>query len=131
MFVGEIERSFAFYSSLLAFKTLALTGITIIRRFKYGAFCKSAQNSEVEAVRRCHLNDIENLLPFMILGTMYCKTNPSLLWAIWHFRIFTLARILHSPAYLYTEGKFPRGPIAMVAIIVNVSLALQCIAYYW
>ncbi|KAF7257243.1 hypothetical protein EG68_04803 [Paragonimus skrjabini miyazakii] len=55
MYIGEIERSFAFYSSLLAFKTLVLTGLTIIRRFKYGAFCKSAQNSEVEAVRRLTL----------------------------------------------------------------------------
>ncbi|KAF5398187.1 hypothetical protein PHET_08525 [Paragonimus heterotremus] len=91
MFIGEVERSFAFYSSLLAFKTLVLTGLTIIRRFRYGAFCKSAQNSEVEAVRR----------------------------------------ILHSPAYLCTEGKYPRGPIAMTAIIINISLAVQCIAYYW
>ncbi|THD21557.1 Microsomal GST-1 [Fasciola hepatica] len=131
MSLTELEKSLAFYSSVLLFKTLVLTGMTIARRFKHQAFCKTQAHPAVEEVRRCHLNDLENLVPFTLLGIFYCKTDPAPSWALFHFRLFTLMRILHTPAFLYTEGKFPRGPIALTAIAVNVSLAIQCIAYFW
>ncbi|KER21464.1 hypothetical protein T265_10225 [Opisthorchis viverrini] len=131
MSLGELERVFAFYSSVLLFKTLFLTGLTIYKRFQHQSFCKGPANAEVEAVRRCHLNDIENLVPFLALGAWYCGISPSQSCALWHFRIFALARVLHTPAYLLTEGRFPRGPIALAGIAVNVSMALQCMAYFW
>ncbi|CAH8873405.1 unnamed protein product [Trichobilharzia szidati] len=61
---------------------------------------------------------------------MYLKTNPSPFAALWHFRIFALSRLLHTPAYLFTDGHEIRGPIFMAGYAVNLSLALQCLAYY-
>ncbi|KAA0188620.1 Microsomal glutathione S-transferase 1 [Fasciolopsis buskii] len=130
MGLSELEKAYAFYSSILVFKALVLTAVTIARRFKYQAFSKTQDHPAVEEVRRCHLNDIENLVPFGLLGWLYCQTDPSPCWALFHFRLFALMRILHTPAFIFTEGKFPRGPIALMGILINVSLAVQCMAYF-
>lgn len=35
MGLSELEKAYAFYSSILVFKALVLTAVTIARRFKY------------------------------------------------------------------------------------------------
>merc|ERR1712018_556219 len=54
----------------------------------------------VERVRRAHLNDMENILPFFCLGILYIFTNPALSTAVLVFRIFAACRIVHSVVYL-------------------------------
>merc|ERR1712018_666041 len=54
----------------------------------------------VERVRRAHLNDMENILPFFCLGILYIFTNPALSTAVLVFRIFAACRITHSIVYL-------------------------------
>jgi glutathione S-transferase len=49
--------------------------------------------------RRNHLNDLENIPPFVLIGLMYTLTDPDEDVAIWHFRIFTASRFLHMIAY--------------------------------
>merc|ERR1712130_985288 len=57
-------------------------------------------NEDVERVRRAHLNDMENILPFFCLGLLYIFTNPALSTAVLVFRIFAACRITHSIVYL-------------------------------
>merc|ERR1712233_165316 len=57
-------------------------------------------NEDVERVRRAHLNDMENILPFFCLGILYIFTNPALSTAVFVFRIFAACRIIHSIVYL-------------------------------
>ena len=38
-------------------------------------------------VRRCHLNDIENIIPFVLLGIMLVGVNPDAETAIMHFKV--------------------------------------------
>ena len=54
---------------------------------------------DVERVRRNHLNDIENVVPFVLIGLAYVACNPSAGAALWHFRIFFFSRILHTFSY--------------------------------
>ena len=44
-------------------------------------------NEDVERVRRAHLNDMENILPFFCLGILYIFTNPALSTAVFVFRL--------------------------------------------
>jgi glutathione S-transferase len=46
-----------------------------------------------------HLNDLENILPFLALGFLYVGTGPSLNWARTLFRVFTGARFVHTLVY--------------------------------
>ena len=59
---------------------------------------------DVERVRRNHLNDIENILPFVIIGCLYVSTNPTAIVALWHFRVFFFSRIFHTIAYQVLLG---------------------------
>lgn len=55
---------------------------------------KSHEN--IERVRRAHLNDLENILPFLIIGFLYIFTNPHRVVASWLFRIVGVCRIAHT-----------------------------------
>ncbi|CAH8873407.1 unnamed protein product [Trichobilharzia szidati] len=130
MVSSNLKGTFAFYGTVLAGKALVLAGLTIVKRLQRKSFAGSPPHPEVRAVQRCHVNDMESLVPFLFLGFIYCKTNPSAKVGIWLFRVFALARFLHTPAYLYTEGTFPRAQIFLVGYFVNIYLALKCISHY-
>uniref|UniRef100_A0ABI7Z3L0 Microsomal glutathione S-transferase 1 n=1 Tax=Felis catus TaxID=9685 RepID=A0ABI7Z3L0_FELCA len=57
-------------------------------------------DDKVERVRRAHLNDLENIVPFLGIGLLYSLSGPDLSTAILHFRLFVGARIYHTVAYL-------------------------------
>jgi len=38
-------------------------------------------------VRSAHLNDLENVIPFVLLSLLYIGTNPDPVTALWHFRV--------------------------------------------
>ena len=46
-----------------------------------------------------HLNDLENILPFLVLGLLYVGTGPSFSWARILFRVFTAGRFVHTLVY--------------------------------
>ena len=49
---------------------------------------------------RAHLNDLENILPFLITGFLFVLTDPNIVVAKWIFRVFTLARFSFTIGYL-------------------------------
>ncbi|KAH9488134.1 Microsomal glutathione S-transferase 1 [Bulinus truncatus] len=55
----------------------------------------------VERVRRCHRNDLENILPFVLLGLLYLATDPDPNIASIILRIFTASRFFHTIVYLF------------------------------
>lgn len=61
---------------------------------------KLEPNQDVERVRRCHLNDLENVIPFVLVGLLYVTTKPDPGKAALHFRLFAGFRIFHTVAYL-------------------------------
>ncbi|XP_041059286.1 microsomal glutathione S-transferase 1-like [Carcharodon carcharias] len=80
---------------------------------------------DIERVRRCHQNDLENIVPFMGIGLLYTLTGPDLSTALLHFRIFAGSRIFHSIAYLVPLPQPSRGLSWMVGMGVTFSMAYR------
>jgi len=73
----------------------------------------------VERHRATHLNDMENIIPFVLVGLFYVTTNPAASTAILLFRIFTGSRIVHSIVYLFHVPQPARAMAFGVGIGVN------------
>ena len=125
-FSNPVFSSFAGYSSLALMKMLGMSVYTIVQRFRTSNFATPedeiykqlinrfglSSNSvgistgnkinAVERVRNNHLNDLENIIPFILIGLFYVGTRPKFDYALWHFRIFLLSRFLHTIAYQVT-----------------------------
>merc|ERR1711976_1079066 len=80
----ELFSCFAFYSGLVLAKTLIMSFWTAKRRFAVGVFANPEDiarkpagkkvdfaTEDVERVCRSHLNDLENVLPFVLLGIIH------------------------------------------------------------
>ncbi|XP_059843591.1 microsomal glutathione S-transferase 1-like [Hypanus sabinus] len=80
---------------------------------------------DVERVRRCHQNDLENIVPFIGIGLLYTLTGPNLTTALLHFRIFVGSRIFHSIAYLLPLPQPSRGLSWIVGLITTFSMAYR------
>ncbi|XP_028664859.1 prostaglandin E synthase [Erpetoichthys calabaricus] len=114
---------FVVYGALLIVKMYVVAIITGQVRLRKKAFANpedavrhgglqyQREDEDVERCRRAHRNDMENILPFLFLGAVYCMLEPSLMAAHAHFLVFFLGRLLHTVAYL---GKL-RAPIRSVA----------------
>lgn len=74
---------------------------------------------------RAHINDMENILPFLFLGAIYSMTGPSLWVARLHFLVFFICRVLHSVAYLLALQAPTRSVAYTLAQIPCVSMAVQ------
>jgi glutathione S-transferase len=135
-FSNPIFASLAGYSSMALLKMLGMSTYTMIQRFRTGNFATPEddiykklinklglsssttgnKNDTVERARNNHLNDLENIIPFVLVGLFYVGTRPKFDCALWHFRIFLLSRILHTIAYqvifpllfyfLFNTGKY-------------------------
>ncbi|KAM4782382.1 microsomal glutathione S-transferase 1 [Cyanocitta cristata] len=86
---------------------------------------------DVERVRRGHLNDLENIVPFVGIGLLYALSGPELSTALLHFRIFTGARILHTFAYLIPLPQPGRGLSWAVGYSVTFSMAYKVLKTAW
>jgi glutathione S-transferase len=75
---------------------------------------------------RGHLNDLENILPFLSVALLYVLIEPSQFLAVNLFRAFTVARILHT--FVYTIVVLPQPSRALLwgtGYAITVYMALQ------
>lgn len=127
-FSNPVFASLAGYSSLALIKMLGMSTYTIIQRFRSGNFSTPEddiykklmnqlglsnngnttgnKNDRVERAQNNHLNDLENIIPFVLIGFFYIGTRPKFDHALWHFRIFLLSRICHTLAYQVISNTF-------------------------
>lgn len=61
-----------------------------------GANVELKKDENVERVRRAHLNDLENIPPFLVAALFYVMTEPQPDVGLWLIRIAVLARIGHT-----------------------------------
>ncbi|XP_071820947.1 microsomal glutathione S-transferase 1-like [Apostichopus japonicus] len=85
----------------------------------------SKGNDRVERVRRCHLNDLENIPVFLVIGLLYVAINPVASTAILHYRIFTAARFIHNVAYLLPLPQPCRALGFTTGVLVTASMGIQ------
>ncbi len=67
--------------------------------YAFAAKTPSGADEQIERLRRAHQNDLENVLPFLVVGFLYALSGPSYRLAWWLFWSFTTARILHTVTY--------------------------------
>lgn len=76
-------------------------------------------NITLQRVRMVHDNDLEIVLPHLIVGLMYVLMDPTKSVAINGFRLFTISRILYSAVYC----AFPSWQAVWCScLVVNYSL---------
>merc|ERR1739838_390626 len=88
---------------------------------------KVGVHEDVERVRRAHQNDLENIVPFLILGLIYIFTNPEIVTALLVFRVFVGARILHTIVYLMIVPQPARALTFFAGVGVNLFMAYKMI----
>ncbi|XP_067661845.1 microsomal glutathione S-transferase 1-like [Haliotis asinina] len=139
VFDNPVFPYFAFYATVVVLKTMAMSFVTAFHRITKKVFAnaedlvdktkeKVSTHETVERVRRCHLNDLENVIPFVLVGLLYTASGPSLSSALLHFRIFTGARIFHTIAYLFALPQPSRALGFFVGVIATVSMAYNVLS---
>jgi len=78
-----------------------------------GLAARTTRDEDIERIRRAHQNDLENILPFFVVGFFFALTRPPLVAAEIFFVGFALARILHSVFYI--RAMQPHRTIAFAA----------------
>ncbi|XP_075982751.1 microsomal glutathione S-transferase 1-like [Anticarsia gemmatalis] len=135
-------QSYIVYTAILAVKLLLMSPLTGFSRVKRGVFANEEDAKKgggkvkfddpvVERIRRAHLNDLENIPAFWVLGLLYLTTGPATAWATLLFRVFTISRIIHTIVYAIVPLPQPaRGLAFMGAAFVNLYMGAQVIMYY-
>ena len=131
---------FLSYAGVVLCKTMLMSGLTALHRIKNEAFAnpedfmtskkpleerKAPLNATVERIRRCHLNDLENVIPFVLIGLLYVCTKPDPSTALMHFRAFAGFRIFHTFAYLIPLPQPSRVLGFLLGFAVTASMAVS------
>lgn len=139
---NPLVQSYIVYSAILALKLLALSPMTGTMRLIRGAFANPEDakalrgkvkfdDPVVERLRRAHLNDLENIPAFWVLGALYLTTGPVAAWATLLFRVYTVGRILHTVVYAIIPLPQPARGIAFgIPALISFYMGAQVVLYY-
>ena len=87
-------------------------------------------DNDVERVRRSHLNDLENIVPWIAITYIWINTNPNVLVASILIRAFVIARIVHTLFY----AVYPKQPFRALSFFAGLGItayeAVMTILYY-
>ncbi|CAD5118144.1 DgyrCDS6880 [Dimorphilus gyrociliatus] len=144
---NPVFAGFAFHSVACLSKTVILGPLTTMKRFATMTFSNEEdkvvvraigqspkdakvdfRNDSVERLRRNHLNDMENVYPFVLTGFFYVMTRPSLDSALLHFRIFTISRFVHMLAYQFALPQPLRATAFSVGVGIIFSMAYKVLS---
>ncbi|XP_029163891.1 microsomal glutathione S-transferase 1 [Nylanderia fulva] len=127
----EALKVFGFWGSILVLKLLAMSPLTARQRFRKKAFANKEDlgfgkekqvkldDPDVERVRRAHLNDLENILPWFIITYLWLSTGPALWLAKILIRTFVLSRITHTISYVIFHQQPTRAIAFFVGILIT------------
>uniref|UniRef100_A0A3Q0RZS7 Microsomal glutathione S-transferase 1 n=1 Tax=Amphilophus citrinellus TaxID=61819 RepID=A0A3Q0RZS7_AMPCI len=73
-------------------------------------------------------NDLENIIPFVVVGLLYTLTGPELSVALLHYRLFAGARIFHTIAYVGALPHPSRALAWIVGMLVTFSMAYRVLS---
>jgi prostaglandin-E synthase 1 len=97
---------------------------------KYGSQIASAEHPDVERTLRAHRNDLENILPFLLLAfaAVLAGAHPDAVRGL--VVSFTVARFVHSLAYVYSAQPW-RSLSWVVGLLATLGLAGVLAARLW
>lgn len=89
------------------------------------------KNNTIERIRRAHLNDLENIVPFMIVGLLFVLANPNKMLAQWLFRLVGISRIAHTVVYAIYPIRQPARAICFSTTFgILIYMCLYCIVIF-
>ncbi|XP_043211622.1 prostaglandin E synthase-like [Amphibalanus amphitrite] len=126
---ADLLKTYVFWGTVLIVKVLMMAFLTGRQRMKKKIFAnpEDAQSHggkvklddpDVERVRRAHLNDLENVVPFLLLTPLYLSTGPAPWIAANLIRGFAAARIVHTIGYLNEMSIRGLGFLGGIAICI-------------
>lgn len=83
-------------------------------------------DERVQRIFRAHRNDLENLLPFFVGGTLYILSGAATTAGAAYFGVFLLARYAHTFAYLKQKARLRRDAYTLgwlVTIVISIHAA--------
>lgn len=133
---------FGFWGAVLGLKILAMSPLTGRYRFQKKIFANKEDTKfvpkgkvtyddpDIERVRRCHLNDLENCLPWFIITYIYLGTGPSTWLASNLIRGFVLSRIGHTLSYAVYSTQPARAIFFFVGYAIMGYQAIVSLMHY-
>ncbi|XP_071358141.1 microsomal glutathione S-transferase 1-like [Trachinotus anak] len=143
MMDSQVFQSFSTYATIVILKMMLMSPLTSYFRLTRKVFANPEDTKfvssagdkklvrtdpDVERVRRCHQNDLENIIPFVVVGLLYALTEPELSAALLHFRLFAGSRIFHTFAYVAALPQPSRGLSWMLGMLVTFSMAYRVLS---
>ncbi|XP_011158662.1 microsomal glutathione S-transferase 1 [Solenopsis invicta] len=138
----EVLKVFGFWGSILVLKVMAMAPLTARQRFRKRVFANQEDVSfnpkakvtfddpDVERVRRAHLNDLENVVPWFIVTYLWLGTGPAPWLAKTLIRTFVFSRVFHTISYAI----LPQQPTRVISFFVGFAItgfeALKTLMYY-
>ncbi|XP_032516214.2 microsomal glutathione S-transferase 1-like [Danaus plexippus] len=135
-------KSYIACSGILALKVLGMSLLTGRMRYKKKVFANEEDTKlkdsvvkyddpDVERIRRAHLNDLENIPVFWVVGALYLTTGPSDEVAVNLFRVYTAGRILHTLVYAVKPLPQPaRGICFGIPFWITIYMGVKIISHY-
>uniref|UniRef100_A0A8C1NTH4 Microsomal glutathione S-transferase 1 n=1 Tax=Cyprinus carpio TaxID=7962 RepID=A0A8C1NTH4_CYPCA len=124
---NDVFLAFSTYATIVVLKMMFMSPLTgyfrITRKVQLKKMLQT--NPDVERVRRCHQNDLENIIPFVVIGLLYAFTGPDLSTALLHFRVFVGSRFIHTVSYVLALPQPSRGLSWVVGMITTFSMAYR------
>ncbi|KAK9975838.1 hypothetical protein ABG768_021070 [Culter alburnus] len=137
----EVFLAFSTYATIVILKMMLMSLVTSYFRLTKQVFANIEDTTlvkttedrkklvrldpDVERVRRCHQNDLENIVPFVMVGLLYALTGPDLSTALLHFRVFVGSRIIHTVTYVMALPQPSRGLAFGVGLFTTLSMAYR------
>lgn len=89
-------------------------------------------DEDVERCRRAHRNDLENVIPFLIIGLFFVLTEPHVGVAMWLIRIVGVTRCSHSIVYAVYPVRQPvRAVLYYISYFISMYMTLSSIVYFF
>uniref|UniRef100_A0A1I8PY83 Microsomal glutathione S-transferase 1 n=1 Tax=Stomoxys calcitrans TaxID=35570 RepID=A0A1I8PY83_STOCA len=121
---NPVFNCYCFWTSVLVIKMLMMTLLTAFKRFSKKAFVNpedlklskasdvQLNDPDVERVRRAHLNDLESILPYLLIALAYVASGPNATTARILFCLAATGRILHTAVYAFRPVPQPSRAIS-------------------
>ncbi|XP_075224733.1 microsomal glutathione S-transferase 1-like isoform X1 [Lycorma delicatula] len=139
---NPVFNAYLFYIAILCLKVLLMVLLIGRQRHRKHIFISPEDTAlnpkakvkyddpDIERVRRAHMNDLENIPIFAIAALLYIATRPDYFIALNLFRVFTIARIIHTFVYAVVVIPQPARAISWgIAYVITIYMAVKVILF--
>ncbi len=131
-------RTYGLCAAIVCVHLLVLAGLTGYTRARRKTFVNPEDarlnkgteaehdHPDVRRTLRCHMNALENAVPFLSLGLLYVIVGATPTGAQAYFFTYTGSRVVHSIFYLWGKQPF-RTLFFAIGALANLGMAYQVI----